>query len=75
VVPLHVTMGHARMGLRNQTSVRTCSTARTGSRRSLRSVSVEGVTEEFSRMTHHFYCIGLRDNLPSLNAQGHSAVS
>jgi hypothetical protein len=24
---------------------------------------------EFSRMTHHIYCIGLRDDLPSLNAQ------
>jgi hypothetical protein len=30
---------------------------------------------EFSRMTHHLYCIGLRDDLPSLNAQGHSTIS
>jgi hypothetical protein len=30
------------------------------------SVSVEEVMGEFSRMTHHLYCIGLRDDLPSL---------
>jgi hypothetical protein len=38
-------------------------------------VSVEGIMGESSRMTHHLYCIGLRDDLPSLNAQGHSTVS
>jgi hypothetical protein len=29
---------------------------------------------EFSKM-HHLYCMGLRNNLTSLNAQGHSTVS
>jgi hypothetical protein len=41
----------------------------------LRPVLVEGVTKEFTRMTHHIYCTGLRDDLSSLNAQGHSTVS
>jgi hypothetical protein len=34
----------------------------------IRLVSVEGVMGEFSEMTHHIYCIGLRDDLPSLKA-------
>jgi hypothetical protein len=41
----------------------------------LRPVSVEGVTGEFSRVTHHLYCIGLWDDTPSLNEQGRSIVS
>jgi hypothetical protein len=41
----------------------------------LRPVSVEGVMGEFSRMTHHIYCTSLQDDLPSLNAQGHSTSS
>jgi hypothetical protein len=36
---------------------------------------VEEAMGEFSRMTYHLYCIGLRDDLPSLNAKGHSTVS
>jgi hypothetical protein len=43
--------------------------------RTVRPVSVEGVIGEFSRMTRHLYRIGLRDDLPSLNAQGHNTVS
>jgi hypothetical protein len=40
----------------------------------IRPVSVEEVMGELSRMTHHLHCIGLRDDLPSLNAQGHNTV-
>jgi hypothetical protein len=37
-------------------------------------VSVEWVVGEFSRMTHHLNCIALRDDQPSLNAQGYNTV-
>jgi hypothetical protein len=33
----------------------------------LRPVSVEEVMRKFSRITHHLYCIGLRDDLLSLS--------
>jgi hypothetical protein len=37
--------------------------------------SLQGVMGEFSRMTHHLYCISLRGDLPCLNAQGqHSFI-
>jgi hypothetical protein len=42
--------------------------------RSHRLVSVEGVTGEFPRVTHHLYYIGSRDDTSSLNAQGYSTV-